>query len=171
MSQTPTYWRMLKLQLVERAIAYAEVLERGNAEGADDSRALSDSYSRWSWALFELGPRNVSAMVVRDLARHGDDVDPTKRTAKETLVATASAMLKVESFLNDPDPDRRSVWRKASDAYDDAVQALGPREIAALVQRDLPRPTPRLNPNPVADESQDTEGAGDTPCDPDLPRP
>jgi len=137
MSQTPTYWRRVKLRLIEGAIAYAEVLEGGAVEGDHDGRALTTTYSRWTMDLFEIGPRNIAAIVERDIARSNHGVTAEVRKAKEALVAAARALVQVKSLCNDPDDARRQIWGKANNAYEDALEALGPRQIAALLQRDI----------------------------------
>ncbi|CAN7770047.1 hypothetical protein LJR290_007476 [Variovorax sp. LjRoot290] len=144
MSQTPTYWRKVKLRLIEGAIAYADVLDLGDLEEEQQGRALTTTYSRYTWDLFEIGPRNVAAIAERDLVRRSGE-DPTAvLSAKETLIAAAKALAKVEALCNDPDLARRQIWGQAHRRYDDAIEALGPRLLAAIVLRDLPE---RYRPN------------------------
>ena len=68
MSQTPTYWRKVKLRLIQDAIAYAEILER-EAQGEELGRAVTSACLRYDWDLFESGPRNIAATAERALAR------------------------------------------------------------------------------------------------------
>ncbi|VTU44214.1 hypothetical protein [Variovorax sp. RA8] len=136
MSQTPTYWRKLKLRLIESAAAYAAVLER-EARGEDLGRALRDARFRYDWNLFELGPRNIAALAERSLARAEGSVGGGSAEATQNLVERAKEMARVQSLCNHPDKARREVWGRANDRYDGALEAMGPGGLADLVRRDL----------------------------------
>lgn len=129
MSQTPTYWRKVKLRLIEGAVAYAEVLDR-EAQGQDLGRELTTAYARYNWDLFELGPRNVAAMAERALAR-------LDSPAVQTLASRATEMARAEIHRNHADKARREILRQAHDRYEEALEVLGPRGLADLVRRDL----------------------------------
>lgn len=165
MSQTPTYWRKVKLRLIEGAIAYADVLAQGSATGSDSGRDLTTTYSRYTWDLFEIGARNIAAIAERDLARQESQDTPELISVKETLVVAAKALARVEALCNDPDQARRSIWGEANRRYDDAIEALGPRLLAAMVLRDLPE---RHRPAPALCDRLATE-AGDDPDSTESP--
>lgn len=138
MSQTPTYWRKVKLRLIKGAIAYAEILER-EAQGEDLGRALTDACWRYDWDLFELGPRNIAAMAERALARaaRSSGVASASADATQNLMELAREMARVQIHCNHPDKARREIWGRAHNRYDEALEAMGPRGLAELVRRDL----------------------------------
>ena len=109
MSQTPTYWRKVKLRLIEGAVAYAEVLDR-EALGEDLGRGLSNARSRYDWDLFELGPRNIAALAERSLAGAENSADVAWTEATQNLVERAKEMARVQDLCNHPDKARREVW-------------------------------------------------------------
>ncbi|OUM04483.1 hypothetical protein [Variovorax sp. JS1663] len=136
MSQTPTYWRKLKLRLIQDASAYAEILER-EARGEAPGRALSDARFRYDWDLFELGPRNIAALAERALARAEESAGDGSAEATQNLMERAREMARVQDLCNHPDRARREVWGRANDRYDEALEAMGPGGLADLVRRDL----------------------------------
>ncbi|CAN7377414.1 hypothetical protein [Variovorax sp. LjRoot178] len=135
MSQTPTYWRRVKLRLIDGAVAYAEILDR-EAQGEDLGRELTNAYSRYNWDLFELGPRNLAALAERALAR-ADTAAGVAPAAIQTLASRATELARAQIHCNHADKARRVIWRQAHDRYDEALEALGPRGLADLVRRDL----------------------------------
>ena len=135
MSQTPTYWRKLKLRLFEGATAYAVILER-EARGEDLSRALTTAYSRYNWDLFELGPRNIAAMAERAIAR-AEIPSGVASASTQSLMERAKELERVQNLCNHPDKARREVWGLAHRRYDEALEAIGPRGLAELVRCDL----------------------------------
>ena len=136
MSQTPTYWRKLKLRLLEGATAYAEILER-EARGEDLGRALTTAYSRYNWDLFELGPRNVAAIAERALTRAEAPSGVASAESTQSLMERAKELERVQGLCNHPDKARREVWGLAHRRYDEALEAFGPRGLAELVRCDL----------------------------------
>lgn len=163
MSQTPTYWRKVKLRLIEGAVAYAEIAER-EAEGEDLGRALTSAYSRYTWDLFELGPRNIAAMAARALSRANGVAWGASAETIQTLVNRANEMARAQVHCNHADKARREIWRQAHDLYDAALEAMGPRSLAELVRRDL-SPTDIVS--AVVEAGEDAVDAEDT----GAPRP
>jgi hypothetical protein len=159
MSQTPTYWRRVKLRLIDSASAYADLLEQCEQADLESGRALSTAYTRYNWDLFEIGPRNVAAIVERDIGRGGGSQSPEAFASKEALVSAAKAFAKAQVHFNHPSRERREIWGAANDRYDQALEALGPRRVAEIVQRDLQASSPSTAPikrvaGPALDHAQ-----------------